>query len=123
MSQAGSRALTVAALVALVSIGIVSCTFSSVYEPLSPPAEIGVPVEGTFFTECGLHQTVFDLDGSLWAPVDLDPADRRPPDGVRSPTDTGSLTLLAPNRAQYRSSMGRVFELQRREAELRVSDC
>jgi hypothetical protein len=118
-----TRAIVVALILTVLAGSLVGCTFTSVYKPHSGPAEIGVPVKDSFFTECGLHQTVFDLDGSLWVPVDVDPNEQRALDGVETPVDMGTLTLVAPDRAEYRSSSGRVFTLARREGDLTVREC
>jgi hypothetical protein len=107
-------------LVGLIKIGIITllvigCAAPSEVVARSGPAVIGVPVPGAFHTGCGLGQTVFDIDRSLWQPMDIDLADTKPPEDVASPNDEGTLTLVRSDRAAFTSSTGAVFMLSRRE--------
>lgn len=102
-----------AALLVVAILG--ACSYSSEYVAQSGPATVGDVIEYQVNTVCGLGQSVFDLDGSLWAPLDIDTTDLGPPDGVDAPTDVGTLTLVAADRAVYRSSSGREFALTRRQ--------
>lgn len=109
---------------ALVVLAFVAgCTFTQEYVPLSEPVPIGTSVQQSFFTGCGLGQTVFDLDGSLWQPRDLDLEVTTPPPGVDSPNDEGTITLLSPDLAEFTSSVGGTFALVRRPGTLAVQGC
>jgi hypothetical protein len=99
------------------------CSYSAVTGPHSGPAKIGESDTHFFYTKCGLGETLFDIDGSLWQPVGIDLAEERPPAGVGSPDDEGTLTLVAPDRAEFRSSQGRVFVLERRPGDLVTDGC
>lgn len=100
-------------------LGLGACTYSSETAPQSGPATIGVSISYSVYTECGFRLSLFDLDGSLWTPVDVDPAEMtRVPAGFESPDDEGTITLMSPERAEYRSSQGRVLVLARHEGNL-----
>lgn len=47
---------------------------------------------------------MFDLDGGLWQPRDLDLAVTTPPPGVNSPNDEGMMTLLSRDLASSRAA-------------------
>jgi hypothetical protein len=115
-----SRSLPTLALVLLLS----ACVVVSEYAPHSTPIEVGGSVEWIIATDCGLDNAVFDIDGSLWVPSDLAEEDQEGvPEGFQSDNDTGTLTLRSENGAEYRSSQGRVIELNRLVGNLRVQDC
>lgn len=106
-------------------LGLGGCTYSSETAPHSEPATIGVPIEYSLDTDCGLRLSLFDLDGSLWMPLDVDPAEmNRTPAGFYGPHDEGTITLISPDRAEYRSSQGRVLVLVRHDGNLvQQSEC
>lgn len=99
------------------------CSFEASQVPHSSPTTIGSSVQGTFFTGCGLHQTVFDIDGSLWAPRDLEASESAAPPGVATPQDDGTLSLVQRDLAEYTSSQGVTFALVRRPGSLVQRDC
>jgi hypothetical protein len=108
------RTLALAALVA-------ACTFVSVVTPTSESASVGTSAPYTVYVECGLRHSVFDLDGSLWVPTGVTNEDvTTTPSGFLAPDDTGILSLVAPDKAQYRSSQGRVIELVRHAGNLEI---
>jgi hypothetical protein len=109
------HAIVVLAKIGVITLVFLGCTAPSEVVARSGPAVIGVPVPGVFYTGCGLGQTVFDIDGSLWQPMDVDLADTKPPEDVASPNDEGTVTLVRSDRAAFTSSTGAVFTLSRRE--------
>lgn len=97
----------------------IGCTFSSVATPHSTPAIVGESIAWSIYTECGLKYSIFDLDGSLWVPVDVGPEEmERTPSGLARPDDAGTLTLLSQDRAEYRSYTGRSLILARHSGDL-----
>ena len=104
-------------------LAVAACGFSSTYEPHSGAAEVGVPVDWTINTACGLDWAVFDLDGSLWSPIDMEAGDRNGTAAGGDSIDVGTLTLLSNDRAEYRTSQGRVVALARLPGEFTRNDC
>lgn len=97
----------------------VGCTFSSVATAHSGAASVREPIAWSIYTECGLKYSIFDLDGSLWIAVDVNPEEmERTPAGLARPDDAGTLTLLSEDRAEYRSYKGRSFTLIRHSGDL-----
>jgi hypothetical protein len=116
--------LRVLLAIAIAAILTTACHFSSEYEAHSSPAQVGVPIEFTVFTDCGLDWMAFDIDGSLWVAKTIDPADRiGTPSGFASDNDAGTLTLLSKDLAEYHTSMGRVVPLTRLPGNFVVDDC
>jgi hypothetical protein len=110
--------------VAVALLLTIGCTYSSVYAPLSSPAAVGDWVEYIVSTSCGLDWMSFDIDGSLWVPVSIDPADREgTPAGFAPDNDVGTLTFISEETAEYRSSQGRVIPLKRLPGNFEVQDC
>lgn len=98
-----------------------ACTYTSIVTPKSEPTSVGTSAEYTVYVGCGLRQSVFDLDGSLWVPVGVSSEDMsRTPAGFEAPDDTGMLTLVARNRAEFLSSQGRLIVLDRHEGNLEI---
>lgn len=114
------RAIVGGLLTLLIAAG---CTVESIQVPHSSPTPVGSSVQGTFFTGCGLHQTVFDIDGSLWEPRDLDPSTTAAPPGVATPQDDGIIVLIQRDLAEYTSSQGAKFALVRRTQDLVQREC
>ena len=115
--------LCVAVLAALVG----ACTYSSTTAALSGPAAIGVPQEVDLW-DCGdapSGPTIVDFDESLWVPVGADPYEalESPSSGGGGPVDTGTMTLVAPDRAEYRTDHGSVFTFQRYGDESTFEGC
>jgi hypothetical protein len=57
-----------------------------------------------------------DFDGSFWGPVGTGPTSSgsgNPPAGYGNPIDLGTITLISPTRAQYRSRTGTVSQWSR----------
>jgi hypothetical protein len=108
-------------------LGLVAgCDVTSEYSPHSLPTAIGSSVEEIVSTECGLDGMSFDIDGSLWVPKDISPAERHgAPPGFDPDNDMGTLTLVSRETAEYRTSHGRVVRLRRLPGNFvtRDSDC
>jgi hypothetical protein len=100
---------------------VAACSYSSIFTPKSEPTAIGTTVTYTVYVGCGLRHSLFDLDHSLWVPIDVSGEDlTKPPSGFDSPDDTGTLSLVASNKAEYRSSHGRRIKLVRHEGNLEI---
>jgi hypothetical protein len=87
------------------------------YFPRSGRASLGVSYQFQLYTHCGLDwpQTM-DFDGSFWDPIGPGPAsdgNGNPPAGFGNPIDRGTITLISPTLAQYRSSTGTVMQWRR----------
>jgi hypothetical protein len=87
------------------------------FYPRSGHADLGVRYRFQLYTHCGLDApTAMDIDGSFWDPVSpgLTLNGRgNPPDGYGNPYDQGTVTLISPTRAQYRSRTGMVSQWSR----------
>ena len=105
-----------ALLVAVLAIFLSACSFSATTAAHSGPARLGVP-ENVGLWDCEDARngpTLVDFDKSLWLPVGADPADlTNLADVADGPGDTGTMTLLAADRAEYRSDRGPVFTFAR----------
>ena len=102
------------------------CDVRSVYAPHSRATALGTSVEAIVSTECGLDGMSFDIDGSLWVPKEIGPSERHgAPTGFDPDNDVGTLTLVWPQTAEYRTSLGRVVTLIRLSGnfETKDSDC
>lgn len=67
--------------------------------------ELGVPYEASTYTHCGLR--AIEFDGDRWAIEGaLDDGSGNPPPGFGNPIDAGTVTLLSPDEAIYRSQFG-----------------
>ena len=109
--------------ISLVVLAVAGCHSTSEYAPHSSPVEVGVPVEWIVYSGCGLSFTYFDLDGSLWLPETIGPEDQTgTPAGFEADNDTGTLTLVSKEAANYRSSGGRVIALKRMPGNVVLSD-
>jgi hypothetical protein len=108
-----------ASAIIILLLAQVGCTYSSVETAHSMPATVGESITWSIYTECGLKYSIFDLDGSLWVPVDVSPEEmERTPSGLARPDDAGTLTLISEDRAEYRSYTGRSFTLARHAGDL-----
>jgi len=87
------------------------------FYPRSGHADLGVPYRFQLYTHCGLEApTAMDFDGSFWDPVNTGPTSiggGNPPAGYANPYDQGTVTLISPMRAQYRSRSGMVSQWNR----------
>lgn len=85
--------------------------------PRSGRASVGVSYQIRLFTHCGLDWPgVLDFDGSFWDPIGPGPAsdgNANPPVGYGNPYDPGTITLISPALARYRSSSGGVMQWNR----------
>jgi hypothetical protein len=100
------------------------CSVVAQYAPVTGPSMVGVPEKFELWTDCGLAESAVDFDESMWVPVGVDPGELyRPPAGVDRPFDTGTMTLVTPDRAEFRSHHGRVFTFERHEGDLLRHDC
>ena len=92
--------------------------------PASAHINLGVPYRFALNTHCGLDFPVaVDFDQSFWDPIGPGPASDghgNPPPGFANPIDHGSMTLISPTRARFRSSGGAVIQFNR-HAGARVS--
>lgn len=112
-----------ALLLGAVALILMGCTVCGEYDVgHSARVPVGSSEETNIYTECGLRQSLFDLDGSLWRPLHPSAAEQAPP-GIGVPTDEGTLTLVAQDRAEWRSKLGGVVPLVRREGSLTVCGC
>lgn len=101
-----------------------ACTYSSIWEPYSSPAQIGGTVSYTVSPRCGLDSVAFDMDGSLWVPVSIEAADREgTPAGFAMGDDVGTLRLISAEDAEYRSSRRRVIPLRRLSGTFEAEGC
>jgi len=107
-----TRALLVVAL----AIFPMACSYSATAAAHSGPATLGVP-EKVGLWDCEDARdgpTLADFDKSLWLPVGADPADlMNLAEVADGPGDTGTMTLVAADRAEYRSDRGPVFAFER----------
>jgi len=95
--------------------------------PSSGHASVGVPYRYRLYTHCGLDApTAVDFDGSFWGPIGPGPASDgsgNPPAGYGNPYDDGTITLISPTRAQYRSKSGSVTQWSRHAGSQISSPC
>lgn len=118
--RATVRAMATGALASL----LVACVFVGEYAPVSESAVLGVPVSYELYTECGLAQSAVDFDASMWTPIGVSAEElSHTPIGLESPRDPGTLTLVEPDRATFRSNTGRVFDFERHAGNLERRDC
>ena len=87
------------------------------FYPHSRHASLGVPYRFQLYAHCGLDSpTAMDFDGSFWDLVGPGPASDgsgNPPAGYGNPYDQGTITLISPTRAQYRSDTGAISQWSR----------
>jgi hypothetical protein len=114
-------------LVIAVASVLAACSFSysSGVSARSGPATIGV-AEDFVLADCGgphTGPTIMDFDASLWRPVGADPAELASvsPDGEM--IDTGTVTLVSAERAEYRSDRGPVYSFERQAGTLTFEGC
>jgi hypothetical protein len=85
--------------------------------PRSGHATVGVPYRYRLYTHCGLDSpTSMDFDSSFWDAIGQGPASDgsgNPPPGYGNPYDDGTITLISPTLAQYRSRTGLVSQWRR----------
>jgi hypothetical protein len=97
------------------------------FYPRSGHADLGVRYRFQLLTHCGLDSpTAMDFDGSFWDPVSSGPAsdgNGKPPAGYGNPYDQGTITLISPTRAQYRSRTGTVSQWGRHAGPQISSPC
>jgi hypothetical protein len=87
---------------------------------------MGVPQDMQLW-DCGetpAGPTFADFDESLWFPVEADPFHFVSPtvDGI-GPADSGTMTLVAPDRAEYRTHGGQLFTFERAGNEFTFEGC
>jgi hypothetical protein len=120
----GDRALLLLVALAIVLAG--GCSYRGTTAAHSRPATLGVPQEIGLW-DCGgapSGPTVVDFDQSLWLLVGSDPHEvASPPVDGNGPADTGRMTLVAPDRAEYRSNRGPVFTFERHGEEFTFEGC
>ena len=98
------------------AIFLTACSYSATAAAHSRPATLGVP-EKVGLWDCEDARdgpTLADFDKSLWLPIGADPADLMDlADVADGPGDTATMTLVAADRAEYRSDRGPVFTFAR----------
>lgn len=103
-----------------------ACSYSAEAAPRSSPAAAGASYE-IVFPGCGGEPdgpSIVDFDGSLWLPVGADPAEVADASAEGDAyADKGSITLVAPDQAEYRSDRGRVFEFERQPGNVTFEGC
>lgn len=99
-----------------VAVGPASAEAIGAFEPESPPA--GGPVAAFSLGHCGLDSPI-DFDGSFWDPVG--PVDGDAAEAINSAS--GTITLLAPDLAEFRAPSGFVVRLQRHEGRKSLFGC
>lgn len=103
-----------------------ACSYSSTTAAHSGPATLGVPQEIGLW-DCGeapSGPTIVDFDESLWLPDGADPVEvANPPVDGNGPADTGTITLVAPDLAEYRSDRGPAFAFERHGDEFTFEGC
>ena len=115
---------------ALLVVGLtvfqMACSYSAQGAAHSGPAAIGVP-EKIGLWDCEDARdgpTVVDFDESLWLPVGADPANLMSlADAADGPGDWATMTLVAADRAEYRSNRGPVFTFERHGDTLTFEGC
>jgi hypothetical protein len=97
------------------------------FYPRSGHADLGVPYRFQLYTHCGLAwPTAIDFDGSFWDPVSpgsTSDGSGNPPAGYGNPYDLGTITLISPTRAQYRSRTSLVSQWSRHSGPQIGSPC
>jgi hypothetical protein len=95
--------------------------------PRSGRASVGVSYQIQLFTHCGLDWPgVLDFDGTFWDPIGPGPAsdgNTNPPAGYGNPYDRGTITLISPTLAQYRSNGGGIMHWNRHAGPVISSSC
>jgi hypothetical protein len=85
----------------------------------SDNAVLGVAAQFKLYTHCGV-----DFDGSFWDAIReaeaIDNGDYR---GLLDPSDRGTMTLVAANRARYESNSGVTIDYSRAGDKRRISPC
>jgi hypothetical protein len=85
--------------------------------PSSGRVSVGVTYRFQLNTHCGLDwPQAMDFDGSFWDPIgpgSVSDGNGNPPNGFGNPIDRGTITLISPTLAQYRSSTGTVMQWRR----------
>lgn len=74
--------------------------------------EIGVPYGIDLYTHCGIDFWT-RFDGSYWDAVGYDNSTGNPPEGLGNPSDSGTMTLLSEDEAEYVSASGKVIRFVR----------
>jgi hypothetical protein len=141
--------VAVAVLVVLLAVAIIVEIASSAVRSLPPPggsvarqplgngqyrvfpqsgrATVGVSYQIQLFTHCGLDWPgVVDFDGTFWDPVGPGPASdgsANPPAGFGNPYDHGTITLISPTLARYRSTIGGMMQWSRHAGPLISAPC
>jgi hypothetical protein len=88
--------------------------------PSSARIEEGVVYEFKIYTHCGLDAAPVDFDGSFWefeGGVDDTPGSA--PEGWGDPFDSGVITLVAENKAEFDNLDGGVVTFTRRETRVK----
>ncbi|MEA2634147.1 MAG: hypothetical protein QOH92_914 [Chloroflexota bacterium] len=88
---------------------------------------VGVTYRFRLYTHCGLDWPLaMDFDGSFWSPVGPGPASDGSgnlPAGYGNPYDEGTITLISPTLAQYRTRTGTVSQWSRHAGPQISSPC
>lgn len=89
-----------------------------IVQPDSSPVLAGVSVAIRINTHCGLDRAVIDFAGSLWS------VRAAPPEGrLADPFETGTIQLLSPTLAQFKSDRSFLLLLDRLPASIEIVPC
>jgi hypothetical protein len=86
-----------------------------IFYPNSARVSMGVAYAFRLYTHCGLDLPEgVDFDSSFWDPVGTaSDGNSNPPPGFGNPFDTGTMTLISTNVAEYHGHSGIVFRFTR----------
>ena len=97
-----------------------------VFTPTSARVTPGVAYRFSIFTHCPLLPSYVDFDGSFWDSAGPEPVTDGyggGPPGFQQPYDQGVMTLVAHDRAEYRSQKGKVMRFTRHPGTVIASLC
>lgn len=97
-----------------------------VFTPISAHITPGVAYRFSIFTHCPLLPSYVDFDGSFWDSAGPEPVTDGyggGPPGFEQPYDQGVMTLVAPDRAEYRSQKGQIMRFTRHAGTITASPC
>jgi len=97
-----------------------------VFTPTSAHVTPGVAYRFSILTHCPLLPSYVDFDGSFWDSAGPEPVTDGyggGPPGFAQPFDQGVMTLVAPDRAEYRSQKGEVMRFTRHAGTFTASLC
>jgi hypothetical protein len=90
------------------AVGLGLCGPAAEEVPCAAGAEVGVPYRYTLYTHCGILSAYFDGRRWLAKPPLTDGSGNPPSAEWGNPADTGTMTLVARDRAEFRNGSGAV---------------